>query len=111
MTFNMDLLVDLSQSIKDTLSGPVGEFYWCERQDDLESFVKIIQTYIKPVKSQIDKFIELRLQGEILDKEETEKIVDLIYQVKNNIKDILYSNLLPFFNFEGNSRLLKIYRK
>lgn len=97
----MDLLLDLSQSLRDALIGPIGAFYWSERVDDLVAYIDIvIETYIIPVKQKIEVFIDLRLQKEF-SMHLIEKNTDLVYQIKNNFKDILHNSLQQFFYYNG----------
>jgi hypothetical protein len=66
LNYNTDLLLDLSQSIKDSLFGPVGKFYWEQRKDEIKCYVEIIfEKFVLPVQKSIENFLDLRIQKEI----------------------------------------------
>ena len=97
----MELVLDLAKSINDALFGPLGIYYWSQRKDDILSYIVIIIIeYIFPVKRRIEQFNELKMQKEFSNSEE-EKLVDLVYQVKNNFKDILHYILFPVISLKG----------
>ena len=97
----MNLLLDLAQSIRDSLVGSVGMYYWQQKREEIEKIVSdIISNYIDPVKSEIDLFLELRQQKEF-SQEVDSKMVDLVHRVKNDFKDILDFSMQQFYNYSG----------
>jgi hypothetical protein len=61
INYNIEMLVDLSRTIKESLLGPLGEFYLENRMDILfDSTCLLWQKYLLPVMQRIDTYVEMR---------------------------------------------------
>lgn len=61
LTYNQDFLVDLSNTIKEALLGPLGDFYLESRLDMLMEVSALLWSkYLLPVLTKIDIYIEMR---------------------------------------------------
>lgn len=65
LTFNLDLLVELSSTVKEALLGPLGDFYLEERRDMLNEISSLLWSkYLLPTLQKIDIYVEMRGQKE-----------------------------------------------
>ena len=65
LTYNQDLLVDLSSTVKEALLGPLGDAYLEHRLDLLGEVSGLLWSkYLLPVLQKIDTYIEMRGQKE-----------------------------------------------
>ena len=65
LTYNQDLLVDLSSTVKEALLGPLGDAYLEHRLDLLGEMSGLLWSkYLLPVLQKIDTYIEMRGQKE-----------------------------------------------
>lgn len=61
LTYNQDLLVDLSGTVKEALLGPLGDYYLESRFDLLSQTTGLLWSkYLLPVLQKIDTYIEMR---------------------------------------------------
>ncbi|CAI2384889.1 unnamed protein product [Moneuplotes crassus] len=102
LTYNMDLLMDLSRRIRDSLTGPIGRFYYSQRIDEMKELVNIIIfQYILPVRKKMVEFLELKVQKEFSNQFDDD-IEELILKTKNIFKDIMTASFEQFFIHSGN---------
>jgi len=65
ITYNLDLLLELSRTMKESLLGPLGDYYLENSKDVLYDICeKMWNVYILPVLQRIEVYIELRAQKE-----------------------------------------------
>ena len=65
LAFNLDVMQDLSRTIKESLLGPVGDNYLEHRNDLLFDLAGVLwKTYLSPVQERMDLYAELRAQKE-----------------------------------------------
>jgi hypothetical protein len=61
INFNMEMLVDLSRTVKEALLGPLGDFYLENRQDVLFDLTCLLWSkYLLPILQKIDLYTEMR---------------------------------------------------
>ena len=59
--FNLEHLIELSRTLKESLLGPLGDYYLERRRDILNDICcGIYQTYLLPVLQRIDQYVEMR---------------------------------------------------
>ena len=64
-TFNLDHLVELSRTLKESLLGPLGDYYLESRRDMLNDISQYLYSkYLLPVLQKVDQYIEMRNQKE-----------------------------------------------
>jgi hypothetical protein len=84
INYNMEMLVDLSRTVKEALLGPLGDFYMEQRQDVLFDLTCLLWSkYLLPILQKIDLYTEMRHQREYPIDFIT-NMDELIIQVKNN---------------------------
>ena len=61
LNFNLQMLIDLSRTIKEALLGPLGDYYLENRQDILFDISCLLwQRYLLPTMQRIDVYSEMR---------------------------------------------------
>ena len=61
MNFNSELLLELANTMREALLGPLGDFYLEKREDMLNEIGALLWTkYLLPILKRIDYFIEMR---------------------------------------------------
>ena len=59
--FNLEHLIELSRTLKESLLGPLGDYYLEKRRDILNDICCLIySTYLLPVLQKIDQYVEMR---------------------------------------------------
>ena len=59
--FNLEHLIELSRTLKESLLGPLGDYYLEKRRDILNDICCLVyQTYLLPVLQKIDQYVEMR---------------------------------------------------
>lgn len=81
--FNCDLLIELSRTLKESLLGPLGDYYLEKRRDILNDIsCEIYQSYLLPVLQKIDQYVEMRNQKEFFG-EFVDALDEHVIRVKN----------------------------
>ena len=64
-TYSLENLIELSRTIKESLLGPLGDYYLEKRRDFLNDICcAVYQTYLLPVLQKIEQYVEMRNQKE-----------------------------------------------
>ena len=64
-SYNLDFLTELARTLKESLLGPLGDFYLEKRRDILNDICqRVYSTYLLPVLQRIDQYVEMRNQKE-----------------------------------------------
>lgn len=89
LTYNQDLLVDLSSTVKEALLGPLGDVYLEHRLDVLTEMSGLLwQKYLLPVLQKMDVYVEMRGQKEYFG-EFVDTIDETVVRAKHDFVDTL----------------------
>ena len=81
--FNCELLIELARTLKESLLGPLGDYYLEKRRDILNDICcEIYQKFLLPVLQKIDSYIEMRNQKEFFG-EFVDALDEHVIKVKN----------------------------
>jgi hypothetical protein len=81
--YNIEMLVDLSRTIKESLLGPLGDYFLEHRLDILFDISSLLWSkYLLPVLQRIDLYVEMRNQREY-STEFVEALDEMVIQVKS----------------------------
>ena len=59
--YSLENLIEMSRTIKESLLGPLGDYYLEQRRDILNDLcIMVYQTYLLPVLQKIDQYVEMR---------------------------------------------------
>ncbi len=97
----MEMLVDLSRTVKEALLGPLGDFYLEHRQDILYDLASLLWSkYLLPILQRMDLYTEMRHQREY-HVDFIQNMDELVIQVKNNFAEAfnIMHRILTRMNF------------
>jgi hypothetical protein len=95
LVYDLELLLDITKNVKDSLLGPVGTFYARERHDQLDSLARILlNNFIFPVRKKMEHYFELKSQGELVeaDRVDFKEVLLRVHQILS--KNTLYKKEL-----------------
>lgn len=82
-SYSLENLIELSRTLKESLLGPLGDYYLENRRDFLNDIcMGVYQTYLLPVLQKIDQYVEMRNQKEFFG-EFVDVLDEHVIKVKN----------------------------
>ena len=85
--YNLECLAELSKIMRESLSGPLGEYYLQERRDVLNDICQMVYSqFLLPVLQKIDSYVEMRNQKEFFG-EFVDTLDEHVIKVKNQFVD------------------------
>lgn len=108
-TYNQDNLSQLAKTVKESLLGPLGDYYLENRRDVLEDMcLKLYTVYILPVLQRIDVYVEMRKEQYsdfvglmdkhvLMTKSVFVEAMDMVHRVLT--RDTFIENIIMFSKF------------